>query len=72
MPQAKIVSEQELKRALAVVAARRFAERDRLVAFFSAEMVIGHPASSTAGQEKLRIYHCRRHLNTLQEVTLRS
>jgi integrase/recombinase XerD len=30
MPQAKIVSEQELKRALAVVAARRFAERDRL------------------------------------------
>lgn len=30
MPQAKIVSEQELKRALAVVAARRFAERDTL------------------------------------------
>ncbi len=30
MPQAKIVSEQELKRAMAVIAARRFAERDRL------------------------------------------
>ena len=30
MPQAKIVSEQELKRAMAVIAGRRFAERDRL------------------------------------------
>jgi hypothetical protein len=33
MLQAKIVSEQELKRSLAVVAARRFAERDRPLSF---------------------------------------